>query len=275
MIPNVAGTFLELVKLAKFDGAIPKKKKEHEEVEEQEKGDSTGQHHKTTKLGISYTINLNLPPTTEIEVFNAIFKSLKEHILNGNNLSELEQLKIFGMQNLLLESALAKLESAGIEIGHSRSIKKDDVVDTEFDKDIRRESRRMAEFYALYYCLENTVRRLISERLQDKHKLNWWDVAIQDSMKREVQEKQEKENDTVLAIRSKDPLSYTNFVELIVILEANWDCFSDTIRSRKAMQQTLSQFNHIRNVIAHSCSLSENDITRFKLLINDWLNIQS
>lgn len=82
VIPNVAGTFLELVKLAKFDGAILKKKKEHDEVEEQEKGDSTGQHHKTTKLGISYTINLNLPPTTEIEVFNAIFKSLKEHILN-------------------------------------------------------------------------------------------------------------------------------------------------------------------------------------------------
>ena len=82
VIPSVAGTFLELVKLAKFDGPIPKKKKEQDAVEEQEKGDSTEQHHKTTRLGISYTINLNLPPTTEVEVFNAIFKSLKEHILN-------------------------------------------------------------------------------------------------------------------------------------------------------------------------------------------------
>jgi hypothetical protein len=33
------------------------------------------------KLGLSYTINLNLPATTEIEVFNAIFKSLREHLL--------------------------------------------------------------------------------------------------------------------------------------------------------------------------------------------------
>jgi hypothetical protein len=82
IIPTVAGTFLELVKLAKFDGAAPKKKKEQDEVEDQEKEDFTGQHHRPTKLGISYTINLNLPPTTEIEVFNAIFKSLKEHILN-------------------------------------------------------------------------------------------------------------------------------------------------------------------------------------------------
>lgn len=32
-------------------------------------------------LNLSYTINLNLPATKDIEVFNAIFKSLKEHIL--------------------------------------------------------------------------------------------------------------------------------------------------------------------------------------------------
>jgi hypothetical protein len=34
------------------------------------------------KLEISYTINLQLPATTEIAVFNAIFKSLKEHLLD-------------------------------------------------------------------------------------------------------------------------------------------------------------------------------------------------
>jgi len=36
-----------------------------------------------TKEGInlSYTINLNLPATTDIEVFNAIFRSLKQHLL--------------------------------------------------------------------------------------------------------------------------------------------------------------------------------------------------
>ncbi|MBX9611663.1 MAG: DUF5343 domain-containing protein [Burkholderiales bacterium] len=33
------------------------------------------------KISLSYTINLNLPASKDIEVFNAIFKSLKEHIL--------------------------------------------------------------------------------------------------------------------------------------------------------------------------------------------------
>ena len=32
-------------------------------------------------INLSYTVNLHLPPTTDIEVFNAIFRSLKEHLI--------------------------------------------------------------------------------------------------------------------------------------------------------------------------------------------------
>lgn len=35
-------------------------------------------------LNLSYTINLNLPATSDQAVFNAIFRSLKEHLLTGN-----------------------------------------------------------------------------------------------------------------------------------------------------------------------------------------------
>lgn len=35
------------------------------------------------KLGVSYTINLNLPETTDPDVFNAIFRALKEHLLKS------------------------------------------------------------------------------------------------------------------------------------------------------------------------------------------------
>lgn len=42
---------------------------------------------KPQKLGmnLSYTINLNLPATSDIAVFNAIFKSLKENLLRGTD----------------------------------------------------------------------------------------------------------------------------------------------------------------------------------------------
>ncbi|OYY71706.1 MAG: hypothetical protein B7Y47_06470 [Sphingomonas sp. 28-63-12] len=36
-------------------------------------------------LNLGYTINLNLPATSDPEVFNAIFKSLKEHLLRPSD----------------------------------------------------------------------------------------------------------------------------------------------------------------------------------------------
>jgi len=36
-------------------------------------------------LNLSYTINLHLPATTDVAVFNAIFKSLKENLLRSEN----------------------------------------------------------------------------------------------------------------------------------------------------------------------------------------------
>jgi hypothetical protein len=35
-------------------------------------------------MNLSYTINLNLPATSDISVFNAIFKSLKENMLDSD-----------------------------------------------------------------------------------------------------------------------------------------------------------------------------------------------
>lgn len=83
VVPYVANTFIELAKLANFEGkakkAVKKKDAETAKVSEDTQPPT---NHPTASLGISYTINLNLPATTEIEVFNSIFKSLKEHILN-------------------------------------------------------------------------------------------------------------------------------------------------------------------------------------------------
>lgn len=81
-IPYVAGTFLELSKLAKWEGASPKPKKEGiESAEGGGAGRERGREELEGGLRLSYTINLNLPATTEIEVFNAIFKSLRENLL--------------------------------------------------------------------------------------------------------------------------------------------------------------------------------------------------
>ncbi|QEI06489.1 hypothetical protein FXN63_12100 [Pigmentiphaga aceris] len=49
-----------------------------EEIQFSRKPDGIG-------LNLAYTINLNLPATSDIAVFNAIFKSLRENILKASN----------------------------------------------------------------------------------------------------------------------------------------------------------------------------------------------
>ncbi len=88
-VPLVASTFLELSKLATWNGIAPKPKKEPEEPQKRTgagvdagiRGVEPKHEGAEGALRIGYTINLNLPATTEIEVFNAIFKSLRENLL--------------------------------------------------------------------------------------------------------------------------------------------------------------------------------------------------
>ncbi len=187
-----------------------------------------------------------------------------------------ELIKLFGMQNLLLESELKKLEESGVQIEHTKTIQKAEIVDVElFEADILQEAQRMADFYVIYYALENSIRRLISGRLSEKHGLTWWNDKVPEGVRNDVAKKQKEEKDTAMSIRSEDPLAYTNFGELISIFDANWADFSDTLRSQKAMQTILGQFNKIRNTVAHSCELNDDEITRFKLSVKDWFRIQS
>lgn len=188
----------------------------------------------------------------------------------------LNRLKLFGFDNLTLEKELLKLEKSGIDIRRSNSLQMEEVVDTDlFDSEILARGQKMADFYVLYYCIENTIRQLISDRMLEKHAAGWWNHKVPPDVAKEVKARQEREKDTPMAIRSSDPLTYTTFGELIVILDANWVDFADTIRSPKAMQKILSELNSLRGVIAHSADLSDDDIDRFKLLIRDWLRIQT
>ena len=86
----VAGTIFELFKLAEFEqkgsNKTIKKETPHSattETQPEQKVFKEVVSSDNVKLGISYTINLNLPATTEIDVFNAIFKSLKNNIIDN------------------------------------------------------------------------------------------------------------------------------------------------------------------------------------------------
>lgn len=77
-------TFKTLAQLAKFDDN-PKKQKEKDELlkdEPQKSFPENSQEKSVSKRSpeFHYNIQIHLPATTDISVYNAIFKSLKEHL---------------------------------------------------------------------------------------------------------------------------------------------------------------------------------------------------
>jgi hypothetical protein len=82
IVGYVASTFTELSKLAEWDASPPIRPREEVPYREEELALPLSRREALpARLGLSYTINLNLPATTEIEVFNAIFKSLRDNLL--------------------------------------------------------------------------------------------------------------------------------------------------------------------------------------------------
>lgn len=85
LIPAMVASFKTLKAYADFEAeAGGLDQHESEEGKGNDMGGDQGQRlalQQQGNLRLGYTINLNLPATTDIAVFNAIFKSLREHLL--------------------------------------------------------------------------------------------------------------------------------------------------------------------------------------------------
>jgi hypothetical protein len=80
----IVGTFEALKAFADFNKPEPKAGTEDKEKAERKKEGSGKQEDgagEEVKLNLAYTINLVLPKTDDVAVFNAIFKSLRENLL--------------------------------------------------------------------------------------------------------------------------------------------------------------------------------------------------
>ena len=185
------------------------------------------------------------------------------------------KIKLFGMQNILLESDLLGLEKKGIDIEHAQAVKKENIIDIEvFEIDIRNQAKQMMEAYYLLFCLENSVRKSVSSRLKEKYGVTWWENKVPDNVKKKVSRRQKDEKNTPFSERSNEPIYYSDFLDLIDIIEENWLDFSDTFRSVESIKSTLGTLNILRRGIAHNAVLEEDEIQRFKLHIKDWIRIQ-
>lgn len=85
--PNVASlmarTFFALLGLADLTGKVTSANGETEKNEKAHDADTgSDQKNIVARTGLHYNIQIHLPATKDVEVYNAIFKSLREHLFN-------------------------------------------------------------------------------------------------------------------------------------------------------------------------------------------------
>jgi hypothetical protein len=181
-------------------------------------------------------------------------------------------LKLFALNNLAIEADLRRVaDEHKIDLGRLEKAEGiDQAYYPQFTERLRTEAASMATQYAIFYCLENTIRELIVERLQEVHGPDWWNKVVPDTVRQNCDKNQKKEQAAGITPRSRDMIDYSNFGELGEIIKANWDIFGDTFRDTRALERILGNLNTLRAPIAHCKALAEDEITRLHLSLRDW-----
>ena len=81
VVNSIVRSFKALKAFGKYDQGDDEQPASEEQEDSEESMPEAKVNAVPLRMGLSYTINLNLPATSDIAVFNAIFKSLKDHLL--------------------------------------------------------------------------------------------------------------------------------------------------------------------------------------------------
>jgi len=191
-------------------------------------------------------------------------------------MSNSTSVKLFGMSHLMLERELDEVERRlKVDLGrdNASSDDRDDSYYPQFPEVIRREASEMAAHYELFYCLEKSIRVLVSETLESTHGVGWWQSAVPPNVKENVKKNMQREEESGITIRSTQAIDYTTFGELGEIVRGNWQHFSDTFNNEKAFSKVMSNLNLLRGPIAHCSLLADDEIVRLRLTLKDWFRL--
>jgi hypothetical protein len=188
-----------------------------------------------------------------------------------------DRLKLFHMDNALLRRDLEEVERQHtVDLGfrEASGANEADSYYLQFPAAIRADAESMAQHYRLFYCLENSIRDLVGDTLlSGEAGADWWEQNVPTGVKENVATSVKREQDAGVSLRSSDLIDYTTFGELSSIIQENWDAFSDTFNSKKALVRVLGALNMLRNPIAHCSPLAEDEVDRLRLHLRDWFRL--
>ncbi|WP_376803891.1 Swt1 family HEPN domain-containing protein [Candidatus Raskinella chloraquaticus] len=189
-------------------------------------------------------------------------------------------IRAFGMSGLQIVSNLSQVEKEfSINLGHLADGPKNRKATEyeQFEVNLRNEAARMSEFYEVFYCLENSIRKLVADMLIEAEGADWWNSKRVDEkrIKEPSEARKKKEVDSGITPRSDQLIDYTTFGELSQIITDNWDLFEPIFQSKTAVSNVSNQLNLLRGPIAHCNPTDELEQERLNLAVRTWFKIMS
>lgn len=184
-----------------------------------------------------------------------------------------DSVKLFTLNSMLIETDLRSVQKQISEdIGHSETNNESDVANhlTSLPSELKAEAKAMAGHYVSFYCLENYMRQIIEELMNETYQSDWWPKKIPDQLVQSAKKNRENEEKSGVTPRSEGWLNYLTFGELSEVIKHNWKgCFEQMFSDLNAVQRIMSDLNRLRGPIAHCCLLPEDEIGRLELAVKD------
>ncbi len=138
---------------------------------------------------------------------------------------------------------------------------------------VRINAEKMAEYYKIFYLLENDIRELIDDTMSEAHGPDWWNSKAPASAKDECKLNQKREREAGVTSRSVRELDYISFGQLGDIIRANYADFGGILSNEGAMGRVMHALNLLRAPIAHCGVLAEDEVDRLELAVKDWFRL--
>src|ERR1700682_662313 len=140
------------------------------------------------------------------------------------------------------------------------------------DEELVASARKMALVYTAICAFENSVRAFVSKKLLEEKGENWWALCVSEKIRTKAESRKTEEGSIRWHTpRGDDFINYTEFGDLVSIIQNNWDYFAPHITSIDWARQIIQSLERSRNVIMHSGELAAQDIERVGMNIRDWI----
>jgi hypothetical protein len=189
--------------------------------------------------------------------------------------NHLERVRLFGVSRSSIERDLDRIErdlKIDLQRGGDDSDSDEDYY-LQFEHRLRVEAEAMGRHYALFYCLEQSIRKLITDTLRAERGEKWWEACVPEPVKTAVALNIKRELEFAVTPRSDEEIDYTTFGELAEIARANWESFGGIFTSEKGFNRIMTILNILRGPIAHCSPLAENEVVRLRLTLRDWFRL--